>query len=75
MGKYHSELLMLFNLAFLMKCKYESLSVRLFEITVTGLRNTLYKTRLLVCIYFFTLSRMTEDLEEMYNLNVYIKCC
>ena len=22
MGKYHSELLMLFNLAFLMKCKY-----------------------------------------------------
>ena len=53
---------------------YEILSVRLFEITVTGLRNTLFKTRLLVCIYFFTLSRMTEDLEEMYNLNVY-KCC
>ena len=25
MGKYHSILLMLFNLAFLMKCKYKSL--------------------------------------------------
>ena len=25
MGKYHSELLMRFNLAFLMKCEYENL--------------------------------------------------
>ena len=29
MGKYHSELLMLFNLAFLMKCKYYLLSLKL----------------------------------------------
>ena len=28
MGKYHSELQMLFNLAFLMKCKYFELNVR-----------------------------------------------
>ena len=28
MGKYHSELLMLFNLAFLMECKYRSVCVR-----------------------------------------------
>ena len=27
MGKYHSELLMLFNLAFLMKCKYIAVNV------------------------------------------------
>ena len=28
MGKYHSELLMLFNLAFLMKCKYFDVNVK-----------------------------------------------
>ena len=27
MGKYHSELLMLFNLAFLMKCKYNCITI------------------------------------------------
>ena len=33
MGKYHSELLMLFNLAFLMKCKY---NVNIHNIYGTG---------------------------------------
>ena len=35
MGKYHSELLMLFNLAFLMKCKYVMFTILLLMHTST----------------------------------------
>ena len=38
MGKYHSELLMLFDLTFLMKCKYEVLKVTEYTVTCTSVR-------------------------------------
>ena len=37
MGKYHSELLMLFNLAFLMKCKYYRKSTTVLTVNLLDL--------------------------------------
>ena len=39
MGKYHSILLMLFNLAFLMKCKYKSLLMKVIDLSLLETEN------------------------------------
>ena len=64
MGKYHSELLMLFNLAFLMKCKY--ILFYIFTLIFLHRKNcNIEETSIAVRIKFFFLALALFDCQSI----------